>query len=233
MQFHNKLIPGTLIQRYKRFLADVRLYDGQIITAHCPNPGAMLGLKAPNSRIWLSQALNAHARKYPYTWELIEVNEALVGINTTHPNTIVAEALANRKIPALAAYKQIQREIKYADNCRIDFYLTGNGQAPCYLEVKNVHLERNGFAEFPDCKTQRGVKHLQALTQMVNQGARAMILYVIQRQDCEGFKIASDIDRQYDAYHRIAVEKGVEQLCYQCAISTDEITLNNRVQIFN
>jgi len=235
MHFPSPLIPATLIRRYKRFLADVMLQNGEEITAHVANPGSMLGLAAPGSRAWLSKSPNAK-RKLPYSWELEEVDfgkgPELVGINTGNPNPLVAEALAAQAIPELSGYSSIKREVKYGKNSRIDFLLEGNGRPPCYVEIKNVHLmRRTGLAEFPDCVTARGAKHLDELASMVSAGARAAMLYVIQIGSAERFALARDIDYAYGEAFDRARQRGVDALAWTCAISREEIKLSAPVPI--
>jgi sugar fermentation stimulation protein A len=231
MKFANPLLSGRLIQRYKRFLADVRLDTGETVTATCPNTGSMLGLTTPNSKVWLSES-DSPTRKYKHTWELIEANgvrgATLVGINTGHPNTLVAEAIKTGGIPELAGYLNLRREVKYGLNSRIDILLEGGGdERPCYIEIKNVHLLRTpGLAEFPDSKTERGVKHLVELSNMVREGHRAVMLFLIQRGDAEGFAVAGDIDPAYRAAFGQARDAGVEMLAYRCRLSPTEIGLD-------
>lgn len=228
MKFHAPLIRGTLVRRYKRFLADILLEDGREVTAHCANPGAMLGLKEPGSEVWLSPAANPD-RKLKYTWELMRIDDRLVGINTAHPNAIVAEAIEGKKIPELTGYTGLRREVKYGQNSRIDILLEGENKPPCYVEVKNVHLKRGVPAEFPDSVTVRGAKHLVELGDMVEAGNRAVMFYLVQREDCDSFAIAADIDPNYDAGLQVAIARGVEILCYRCRLSTEEILLDKAV----
>lgn len=229
MRFPAPLIKGTLIKRYKRFLADVALEDGREVTAHCANPGAMTGLKDPGAEVWLSPATNPK-RKLKYTWELLRIGEGLVGINTAHPNAIAEEAIAAGKVPELTGYASLRREVKYGQNSRIDILLEDPARPPCYVEVKNVHLKRNGAAEFPDSVTKRGAKHLVELGDMVDAGNRAVMFYMVQREDCDGFQIAADIDPDYGAGLKIAIERGVEILCYQCKLSTQDIVLDRPIE---
>lgn len=229
MQFPAPLIKGTLVQRYKRFLADVVLEDGREVTAHCANPGAMLGLKDPGAEVWLSPAANPK-RKLKFSWELLRVGEGLVGINTALPNAIVEEAILGDKVPELVGYENLRREVKYGQNSRIDILLEDPARPPCYVEVKNVHLKRNGPAEFPDSVTKRGAKHLVELGDMVDAGNRAVMFYLVQREDCEGFRIAGDIDPGYEAGLRVAIERGVEILCYRCKLSTQAIVLDQPME---
>ena len=201
MQFKTPLQPAKLIKRYKRFLTDVILSDGTETTAHCANPGAMMGLAKPGATIWLSQASNPK-RKLKWSWELEEVNEnntnTLVGINTQHPNTLAEEAIQKALISDLDSYTTQRREVKYSENSRIDILLEDNNKPSCYVEVKNVHLVRDkGLAEFPDCVTTRGAKHLRDLSTMVREGARAVMLYVIQREDADKLSFAADLDPAY------------------------------------
>src|SRR5208282_1351819 len=227
--FPSPLIHGRLIKRYKRFLADVELDDGTVTTVHCPNPGGMIGLDAPGSEIWLSRSANPD-RKLPLTFELIRTHSGLVGINTGHPNRIVEEAIGAGRIAELRGYPTVRREVRYGENSRIDLLLEGAGRPTCYVEVKNVHLKRDprpqgGPAEFPDAVTKRGAKHLLEMSREVDAGSRAVMVYVVQRADCESFRIAADID---PAYHRAlidAIAHGVEAICYACNISPEAIEL--------
>ncbi|MCO5130520.1 MAG: DNA/RNA nuclease SfsA [Xanthobacteraceae bacterium] len=234
MRFDSALVPAALLRRYKRFLADVELADGRTTTVHVANPGAMTGLQAPGSRVWLSRSPNAR-RKLPYSWELAEVDLGggleLVGVNTAHPNTLVAEALAAAAIPELAGYDSIRREVRYGDGAfgaasRIDFLLEGAGRPPCYLEVKNVHLMRRpGVAEFPDSVTARGARHLDELAATVAAGARAVMLYVVQIGSAETFRLARDIDPAYGRAFDRARAAGVEAWAWRCRLAREGIDL--------
>jgi sugar fermentation stimulation protein A len=229
------LLRGTLIQRYKRFLADVRLDDGRLITAICPNTGSMLGLNMPGSVVWLSQS-DSPTRKYPFTWELVEADlgagPALVGINTGHPNKLVAEALAARRIRALAGYPTLRREVKYGRNSRIDLLLQCAQKGLCYVEIKNVHLSRrHGLAEFPDSVTARGVKHLTEMSDMVRQGHRAVMVFLIQRSEARRLSLARDIDPGYGAAFDKARAAGVEAIALRCHVGVDEIAVDRPVPI--
>jgi len=231
MKFHAPLVRGTLVQRYKRFMADVVLDTGETITAHCANSGAMAGLKAPGSVVWLSPAANPD-RKLKYSWELIEADGDLVGINTGHPNYIVAEAIRAGAIAPLSGYATLRQEVKYGRNSRIDILLEDDAKPLCYVEVKNVHLRRDGtLAEFPDAVTERGAKHLVELGDMVETGHRAVMLYLVQRMDCDRFAIAADVDPHYDRGLKVARERGVEVLCYACRLTTEEITVDRALAI--
>ena len=233
MKFPANLIEGRLLKRYKRFLADVELNDGSIVTAHCANPGSMLGLKDEGMKIWLSESQNPK-RKLKYSWELAEVDlgsgRTLVGINTSHPNSLVAEALDQGQIKELKSYPAFRREVKYGQSSRIDFLLTKDKAPDCYLEIKNVHLMReDGLAEFPDSVTKRGARHLQELSDMVREGHRAVLLFLVQRDDARKFKLARDIDPDYGAAYDAAIESGVEFLCYKCDVSTQGITVSKKL----
>lgn len=231
MQFNVPLRQGKLLKRYKRFLADIELENGEIVTAHCPNPGAMLGLKEPGIPAYVSPAENPN-RKLKYTLELVQPEKDLVGINTGNPNKIMKAVLEDRKIPELAEYENVRAEVKYGKNSRIDFLLTQEGLPDCYVEVKNVHLCRNkNLAEFPDSVTKRGSKHLMELADMVKAGHRAIMFYLVQRNDCEDFTIASDIDPAYAENFRYAVQAGVEILIYNCDITTESICLNKKMTL--
>jgi sugar fermentation stimulation protein A len=240
MRFAAELIPATLKRRYKRFLADVELDDGSPITAHVANPGAMTGLQTPGARVWLSKSTSA-ARKLPYSWELIEADfgagTEFVGVNTMHPNTIVAEALRERALPELTGYASIRREVKYGEGLfgktsRVDFLLEHPNRPPCYLEVKNVHLmRRQGLAEFPDAVTARGARHLGELAEMAASGARAVMLFVIQIGSSSAFTLARDIDPGYGRAFDRARAAGVEALAHTCQISHDGVVLAGSVPI--
>jgi sugar fermentation stimulation protein A len=225
MDFPQPLVRGRLVSRYKRFFADVVLDDGAAVTAHCPNPGAMLGLNAPGLTAWLSRS-DDPKRKLPLTLELVEADGGLVGINTMHPNRLVAEALAADVIPEVAGYATHRREVRYGTNSRVDFLLEHPGRPPCWLEVKNVHLRRSGtLAEFPDCVAARSLKHLKELTAMVEAGHRAVMLFVIQRTDCDAFEACADLDPAYAKGLTEAAARGVEVLAYACEISPQAVRI--------
>lgn len=225
------LTKGTLLKRYKRFLADIELENGEVITAHCANPGAMTGLKEPGLTAYLSKSDNPK-RKLSHSLELLEVDGGLVGINTAHPNRIVEAALRAGEVPGLDTYETIRREVKYGENSRIDLLLESEGKPPCYVEAKNVHLMRDkGFAEFPDSVTARGTKHLRELANMVQQGHRAVMFYLVQRTDCNRLGFASDIDPLYAETLVKVVAEGVEVICWDCNITLEHITLNQPLEI--
>jgi sugar fermentation stimulation protein A len=224
MEFPRPLVPARLLRRYKRFLADVELADGRTVTVHCPNPGSMLGLDLPGSEVWLSPAASP-GRKLPYSWELIRVADGLVGINTARPNALAEEAIRQDRIPELAGYQRLRREVNYGVNSRIDLLCERDGGPACYVEVKNVHLKRSDAAEFPDCVTARGTKHLGELTAMVAAGHRAVMLYIVQRADCRHFSIAADIDPAYAAGLKRAMQAGVEAICYSCRLDVAGISV--------
>lgn len=235
MKHPSPLIRGRLQRRYKRFLADVQLDDGETVTASCPNTGSMLGLVDAGNPVWLSTSDNAK-RKYRHTWEMVEVTvgkmRARVGINTGRPNTIVAEAIAAAKIDALAGYESVRREVRYGHNSRIDLLLEGNARPRCYVEIKNVTLLRTpGLAEFPDARTERGLKHLHELARQVEAGDRAVMVYLIQRDDAERFALAEDIDGDYARAFHQALAAGVEACAFTCRLDDHEIVLDRQVEI--
>jgi sugar fermentation stimulation protein A len=235
MRFVEPLIEGRLVQRYKRFLADVDLETGERITAHCANPGAMLGLTEPGSRVLLSRTKNPK-RKLGYSWEFVEASAGggppqLIGINTSRPNLLVAEALEAARLEPFLGYDRIRPEVRYGRNSRVDFLLERTGDPPCYLEVKNCHLMReSGLAEFPDCTAARSAKHLYELAAMAAAGARAALVYVIQ-MDAERFDVARDIDPAFDTAFRHAVAAGVESYAYVCRRTPQEVALERLVPI--
>lgn len=225
MDFPQPLVRGRLTQRYKRFFADVTLDDGTPVTAHCPNPGAMLGLNTPGLTCWLSKS-DDPKRKLAHTLELVEADGGLVGINTLHPNRLVAEALAAEAIPELAGYASHRREVRYGERSRVDFLLQGESRPACWLEVKNVHLMRTaGLAEFPDCVAARSAKHLRELAAMVAQGDRAVLLFVVQRMDCAAFTACRELDPTFAAALDAAAEAGVEVMVYGCEVATHGVRL--------
>jgi len=224
MNFPAPIIKGRLVQRYKRFLADIDL-DGQVITAHCANPGAMTGLKEPGAAVWVTPALNPK-RKLKYDWQVIESGEAKICINTNFANHVIGEALRGGAITPLAAYKTIKPEQKYSENSRIDFLLTQDGLPDCYVEVKSVTLSpRTGLASFPDSPTARGLKHLSDLSLMVSQGHRAVTLYLVNRDDCSEFTLTADIDPKYTQGYENARTAGVETHVYGSIITPSGISL--------
>ena len=226
MEFKTPLLRGHLIKRYKRFLADIDLEDGGLITAHCPNSGAMQGLSDPGTPIWVSHSPNP-SRKLAYTWEMAEVNSTFVGVNTSHPNHLVTEALQAGRLPELQGFATLKREVSYGKNSRIDILLTSPSGQLTYVEVKNVHLKRNNKAAFPSSVTARGAKHMRELGDMVTLGHQAYVVYVVQRNDCSVFEIAGDIDPYYQEETLKAFEKGVKPLVYACDMSPKGITLTH------
>jgi sugar fermentation stimulation protein A len=235
MRFPSPLVEGRLALRYKRFLADVDLDGGERVTAHCANPGAMLGLVAPGSRVYLSRSQNP-LRKLKFSWELVDIaagGEAprLVGVDTTRPNALVAEALREGRLAPLAGYERVRPEVKYGRASRVDFLLEAEGRPPCYLEVKNCHLMRErGLAEFPDCVAARSARHMDELAAVAAGGARAVLVFVIQ-MEAERFDVARDIDPAYDAALRRARTAGVEAYAYVCRLSPEEVAIEREVPI--
>ena len=228
------LQPGRLIKRYKRFLADIELDDGRQITAHCANPGSMLGVAIEGAPVWVSEH-NDGKRKLPFSWQMIRIGKTLVPINTSNPNKIAFEAVESGVIPELAGYDQIQREVKYGESSRIDLLLTSDrakAKPPCYVEIKNVHLSRqSGLAEFPDSVTARGAKHLRELGSVAAAGDRAVMLFIVQRSDCTAFAPAADLDPKYAAELKAAANQGVETLCYDCEVTLSEVVLRRALEI--
>lgn len=224
MRFDPPLISATLIKRYKRFLADVTLADGTEITCSVPNTGSMMGLSAPGSTVWLSRSDNPK-RKYAHTLELVEADGTIVGINTGLPNKLADEAISLGLVSDLADYPMRKREQKYGENSRIDILLEAPDKPRAYVEVKNVHLVRqSNLAEFPDSVTTRGAKHLRELATMAEAGHRAIMVYLVQRADCERFKLCRDMDPAYCEAFDDAVSRGVEAYAIRCQISRHGIS---------
>lgn len=228
MKFATPLVPGRLIRRYMRFLSDVELGDGRVIKAHCPNPGSMMGLKDPGTRVWL-EPNDDPKKKLDWGWRLVELDSGCVGIDTGAANGIVAEAL-EQDLAGLDGYDALRREVKYREKSRVDFLLSGHGRRDCYLEVKSVTLSRAaGLAEFPDSVTARGAKHLADLAAMVAEGHRAVLLFLIQREDCDRVAVAADLDPGYAAAFEAARSAGVEVMCFDCDVSPAGIKLRASV----
>lgn len=231
MDFASPLVRGSLLRRYKRFLADVRLDSGEEVTAHCANPGSMLGLAEPGRRVWLEPSNNPK-RKLAWGWKLLELDDGtLVGVDTGVPNRLVAWSLAKRTLPVLGEYAAFQPEVR-TGNSRIDFRLTAAGLPDCYLEVKSVTLSRApGLAEFPDSVTRRGSKHLEELIALREQGHHAAMLFVVQRTDATRFAPAADIDPAYARALARAATSGVEIFCVGTRISPQAITISGELPV--
>ena len=227
MNFKSKLISGEFIKRYKRFFVDVKI-DKNIVTAHCPNTGSMMGLLNKGNRVWLSKS-DDKKRKLKYTLEIIEEKSKKIGVNTHFTNKIVLDALNNRLIKDFKNLDNLQQEVKFGENTRFDFLVSIN-KKKLFIEVKNVTLSRNaGLAEFPDAVTSRGLKHIKELLNAKKKGYEIYLLFVIQRNDCEKFQIAKDIDPKYYELLVKAVKKKLHLLCYDCKFSSKGIKLNKRI----
>ena len=231
MQFPTPLIPATLIRRYKRFLADCTLQDGREVTAHCANPGSMMGLAAPGTKIWL-EPNDDPKKKLKFGWRLVDhENGHFTGVDTSVPNRALRDALLARLVPELSAYSNVRPEVKYGQSSRIDFLLSEPGLPDCYVEVKSVTLSRQpGLAEFPDSVTARGAKHLRELADVVGNGHRAMMLYLVQRTDCESVTLAGDIDPAYLAAFQQARAAGVDVLALGTDISPKGVSVGQSLQ---
>jgi sugar fermentation stimulation protein A len=224
-----ELIPGTLLKRYKRFLADVKLETGEIVTAHCPNTGSMRGCCEPGRTVYLSLHDNPK-RKYKYTWELIAMPTSLVGVNTLVPNRLVLKSINQKRIPELSQYGTVQREVKIGEHSRIDLMLTGKSGERCYVEIKNCTLVTGGVARFPDAVTSRGLKHIIELENLIAAGHRCVMFYFIQRMDAQVFQPADRIDPQYSRGLRRAAKKGIEVVAYDVRIDMQGIELNKNIR---
>tara|TARA_Y100000591_G_scaffold329293_1_gene357567 strand:+ start:38 stop:736 length:699 start_codon:yes stop_codon:yes gene_type:complete len=229
MNFEDKLIPGEFVKRYKRFFVDVKI-KGKIITAHCPNTGSMQGLLNAGNKVYLTKSNNPK-RKLKYTLQIIEDNNAKVGVNTHITNRIVLDALKNNLIKNFKNLEKIQQEVKFGENTRFDFLVTTKNKN-VFIEVKNVTLSRQKMlAEFPDAITERGLKHINELLKAKKKGYEIYLIYVVQRDDCKKFKIANDIDPKYYELLIKAVKKKLNILCYDCKFSTKGIKLNRNIQL--
>ncbi len=233
MRFQTELIPARLIRRYNRFLTDAELETtGEVVRAHCPNPGSMMGLKEPGLRIWL-EPNDDPKKKLKYGWRLVELDDGhWSGIDTSVPNRVVGEALRAGAIAEVADYADIRAEVKYGTNSRVDFLCRSEGLPDAYVEVKNVHLRRDAdWAEFPDSVTTRGAKHLSELSKMVSAGHRAIMLYLVQRTDCARLRMAADLDPGYAAAFDAARAAGVEMLCYGTVIDKGGVAIGSALPI--
>ncbi len=229
MNFENKLIPGLLIKRYKRFFVDIKI-NNKILTAHCPNTGSMYGLLKKGNKVWISKSNNPH-RKLKYTLEIIENNKSKVGVNTHSTNKIVHHALQNNLMQEFDGINEIKPESKFGLNTRFDF-LVSDKKNKSFIEVKNVTLSRKkGLAEFPDAVTARGLKHIKELLNASKRNYKIFILYLIQREDCKSFTIAKDIDPAYASALNKAVKNKLKVLCYDCKFSPKGIKLNNKIKL--
>ena len=231
MLFSSKLVEGRLIRRYKRFLADIQLPEG-VVTAACPNTGSLMGCCEAGSRVWLSESDKA-TRKYRHTWEIVEVGEVMVGINTGLPNALVGEAIADGTIAELAGYESVRREVAFGEErSRVDLVLEGGGREPCYVEVKNVTAAASrGVALFPDCVSERGARHLRELARLRKQGLRPVQVYCVQRGDVREVRPADGIDYEYGQALREAMRAGVEVLAYRARVTPAEIRLADRIAV--
>lgn len=230
MRFSTALHKGILLKRYKRFLADVKLDDGTIVTAHCPNTGSMESCYFEGATIWLSHS-DDPKRKLAWTWELTETDGGFIGINTARPNQVVAEAISSGLIPQLSGYKTIRREVKYGKNSRIDILLESPGKPSCYVEIKNTTLRRDSLLLFPDAVTERGRKHLEELSEVKKSGNRAVMLFFVNRPDGNAFSTADAIDPEYGKALREALQNGVEVIAIRSLNTTTEMKLGEIVPL--
>jgi len=223
------LLSGRLLRRYKRFLADIELADGSIVTAHCPNSGSMTGCAAPGSPVLLSMS-SKPSRKLPYTWELVQADGVWVGINTSLTNRIAREGIENGTVAELSGYASVRGEVPYGAHSRLDFLLSGE-RGDCFAEVKNVTLVDGRRALFPDAVTTRGQKHLRDLMEIVATGKRGVIFFVVQRGDAESVTPADSVDPDYGRLLRKAVDSGVEAIAYRAVVSPTGIRLSQRLPV--
>jgi sugar fermentation stimulation protein A len=231
MNFDQKLLPGILRRRYQRFLAEIELETGELITAHCPNTGSMRGLAEPGLRVYISRSTNPQ-RKLGYTLELVDASTSLVGVHTGRANRIAKEAIAEERISQLLGYEAIRQEVRYGQNSRIDLLLENPATRQCcYVEIKSVTLREKQAALFPDAVTTRGAKHLDELAKVRSHNRRAIMFYLVQREDCEYFSPADSIDPLYGEKLRAAIEKGVEIVAYCCQLSSEGIQVKQPLPV--
>lgn len=231
------LVKGTLIERYKRFMADVQLSDGSVVTAHCANSGSMMGLKEKGMTVWLSPNTSKTA-KLKYRWEVVDVGTSLVGVHTSRPNEVVFNAIKANLIPQLTGYESIRKEVKYGTNSRIDILLESDNKPTAYVEIKNTTLHRPDApypdsVEFPDAVTSRGTKHLQELSHEVEKGNRAVMVYFVNRNDCNSVRICEDIDPKYADAFRHARATGVEAIAMECSITEQGIGFKRMIPVID
>lgn len=229
-EYPHPLLEGRLIARYKRFLADVELTDGRVVTAHCVNTGSMNGCCETGARVYLSIARNP-ARKLGFTWEITDVGTSLVGVNTSLPNRLVRDAILDGRIPELTGYESLRGEVPYGERSRIDLLLEDRVRGRCYVEVKNVTLRDGDVARFPDARSVRGLKHLVELEQMVRDGHRAVMVFLVQRTDCDAMGPADAVDPDYGRQLRASTSHGVEALAYRATVTPESITIDRNMPI--
>ena len=229
VRFPSPLVPGRLVRRYQRFFADVRLTDGRLVTAHCPNSGSMLGCKEPGNPVYLSPQ-TGRGRKLAWTWEMVRVGRTWVGINTFWPNRLVVEAIEDGTLGELQGHSRIRREVRVSPRSRLDLLLEG-GNGRCWVEVKNVTLRAGDLAAFPDAVTERGTRHLRELIRLARAGQGAALVFVVQRGDCAAFRPADEVDPEYGAWLRRALAAGVGVLAYQARVTPRGITLTRRLEL--
>lgn len=228
MIFPKQLVHGTLIKRYKRFLADIKLDNNKIVTAHCTNSGTMKSCIEEGAEVYVTH-VNNPKRKTQYTWEMIKINHKWVGVNTAWPNLLAAEAIKNNEIQGLKGYSTVKREVKFNDS-RFDIYCE-NDKEKCFIEVKNVTMKVGNYALFPDAVTTRGLKHLNTLIEAKQQGYRAVMIYIIQRSDVSAFGPAKSIDPNYSKGLKNAINEGVEILALQAKVSPESIIIEKKLPV--
>ncbi|MBY0264414.1 MAG: DNA/RNA nuclease SfsA [Holosporales bacterium] len=228
LNFETTLSTGILCRRYKRFIADIEQEDGSPLTIHCPNTGAMRGLTTPGTKIFFSHHPHSN-RKYPYTWQAVSQEDTFIGVNTHLPNRLVAHTLSLSPLLEVGSYQTLRREVPYGQGSKVDFLLQSPGKADCYLEVKNVHFKEGEAAFFPDTPTTRGQKHMRELADQVRRGNRAIVLYVIQREDVTSFSLGEQFDPVYAKEAQEAFNAGVEMIAYTCSLDRKGISLKKSV----